>query len=557
MKKYIAIFLMVAAVLPAAAQNWQDAYLFSENIYSGTARTVGMGNAVTAIGGDPGSLVFNPAGSAVAAYSQFSITPGLTFSVASALGTVPLYSSDLFAQPVGFGDLVQTGFMRGKMPNLSFISSFDTGKRHGLKRYAFGFTVNATNNYTSRFNAAGVNMDNSFAGSLASSADGFSPEIMGKEDWFYSGDASRMPAWIDMVGYRSGMISGVSNMDGAYIALTETMDQNGNFYLTAPIYQKYGQQSTGYKSDFIFNFALDFSDSFYLGANLGVTNLKYNQVRYWQESPANESEYPTIAYSDGSTARFNSLLMQHNYRSAGTGMYLKVGFIWRPVSSVRLGAAVQTPTVMRITERYGYKGQVTLSGVASPSASSPEDEWSYMLRSPLRVNAGLAFTIGSLAVLSADYEMANYGNCRFSSYSEGVEAFSFTDSSFSGANQEIQEVLGISHMLRAGVEVKMTPLVSLRAGYNLTTNAERDYATLLKHIFSLGAGYASANSPFYVDAAVRLRTTPNQYYVPYEYYVAPDPSRYWEKEVWDGTLTPEIEVKSCFVDALVTFGWRF
>ena len=75
MKRLYTIILMVAAVVPAAAQNWQDALLFSENVYSGTARTVGMGNAVTAIGGDPGTLVFNPAGSAVAAYSQFSITP--------------------------------------------------------------------------------------------------------------------------------------------------------------------------------------------------------------------------------------------------------------------------------------------------------------------------------------------------------------------------------------------------------------------------------------------------------------------------------------------------
>ena len=58
----------MAAVVPLAlsAQDWQDARYFTENNYLGTARTLGMGNAVTAIGGDPGAVGFNPAGSAVA-----------------------------------------------------------------------------------------------------------------------------------------------------------------------------------------------------------------------------------------------------------------------------------------------------------------------------------------------------------------------------------------------------------------------------------------------------------------------------------------------------------
>ena len=97
-----------------------------------TTRSVGMGNAMTAIGGDMGSLTFNPAGSAVASYSQFSITPGITFSSASALGTV--LEGD--TAPIGFGDQYRTGYLRTKLPNLSFITTFNTGKRHGIKRYS-------------------------------------------------------------------------------------------------------------------------------------------------------------------------------------------------------------------------------------------------------------------------------------------------------------------------------------------------------------------------------------------------------------------------------------
>lgn len=551
MKKYISIFLLLVAAGSAAAQNWQDALLFSENIYSGTARTVGMGNAVTAIGGDPGSLVFNPAGSAVASYSQLSLTPGLSFSASSATGTI--LSGD--TAPIGFGDKMQSGYMRVKMPNVSYIASFSTRKNRGLKRFSLGVSFSSTNNYTSRFNAGGVNVDNSYAASLASSADGFSSRVLGEEDWYYSGDPARMPAWVDMVGYRSGMFNGVAGRDGSYIALTETMDSQGNFHLAGPVYQKYGRQTYGYKGDFLLNFALNFSDKFYVGANLGVANLNYNQVTYWQEAPANENEFPTIAYSDGSTARFNSLLMQQNYRASGTGLYAKVGVLWRPTRSLRLAAAVQTPTALRITERYGYKGQVSLSGKSTPSASSPEDVWSYNLLSPMRFNVGAAFSLGNLAVFSADYEMVNYGTSRFAEEGSGFDGF-IASSMFYDANKEIAQVLGLSHMLRAGAEVKVAPSVSLRAGYNLTTSPERGFESMLKHAFSLGAGYSSGGS-FYVDAAVRLRTTYNEYIIPYYYYIAPNPDRFYEKVIWEECITPEVEVRSLLVDALVTVGWRF
>ena len=101
-KKIITLLLCAAAAFPAAAQGWYDAYLFSQNDYGGTARSVGMGNAFTAVGGDPGSLTFNPAGSSVAAYSQFVITPGLSFASSYAIGTQA--KIDGKATVIGYGN---------------------------------------------------------------------------------------------------------------------------------------------------------------------------------------------------------------------------------------------------------------------------------------------------------------------------------------------------------------------------------------------------------------------------------------------------------------------
>jgi len=78
MKKIALVSLLAFAAAGAGAQTIGDALQFSEYNYYGTARTIAMGNAFTALGGDLGSIGINPAGSAVARYSQFTITPNVS-----------------------------------------------------------------------------------------------------------------------------------------------------------------------------------------------------------------------------------------------------------------------------------------------------------------------------------------------------------------------------------------------------------------------------------------------------------------------------------------------
>lgn len=516
----------------AGAQTWQDALLFSENNYSGTARSVGMGNALTAIGGDAGSLTFNPAGSAVASYSQFEITPGFTFSLAN---VGPADGMPYMA------DKRNTFYGGFKMPNVGFIFNLDTGRRSGLKRMSFGFVVNATNNYTNRFIASGVNDDNSYAASLASwaTANGYSNNELRGADWY------SFPSWIDLTGYRAGLFNGIYDqggalLDGNYAAITEVydVDDQGNidYWLAAPVYQEYGLQTRGSKHDILLNYALNFSDKFYIGANLGVTTLHYSLSEYWSEKAENPADFPIIEYDDGTTARFESLRMKNNLRLDGNGVYFKLGMLWRPVSGLRIGAAVQTPTMLNFRERYGYSGESKLTG-RQMSASSPEDDWIYALRTPFRANLGLAYSFGNVAVVSADYEFVNYSRSAFFARSE--TGYSVGD--FGETNDDIHNLLCSSHQLRLGTEVKVTPGVALRAGYNLITNGEREL-TLLKHNVSVGAGFSFGS--FFLDAALRARFVPIEIVTPYEYYQL-------------DITTPEVLVRSTMLDALLTIGWRF
>ena len=63
MKKTALILLLGTAAVGMEAQTMYDALRFSENNYEGTARTMAMGNAFTALGGDLGGITINPAGS--------------------------------------------------------------------------------------------------------------------------------------------------------------------------------------------------------------------------------------------------------------------------------------------------------------------------------------------------------------------------------------------------------------------------------------------------------------------------------------------------------------
>ena len=61
-KTALILSLMTMAAGAGSAQTIYDALRYSESNYEGTARTLAMGNAFTALGGDLGAVTINPAG---------------------------------------------------------------------------------------------------------------------------------------------------------------------------------------------------------------------------------------------------------------------------------------------------------------------------------------------------------------------------------------------------------------------------------------------------------------------------------------------------------------
>ena len=540
MKKILAVAFLSALALQAGAQSWTDALNFSDNDYLGTARSVGMGNAMTAVGGDLGSLTFNPAGSAVASYSQFTITPGLSFSTVTAKGSLV----DDAGYPNGFENSYRTRYGRMNIPNFGVMMVYDTRNRSGLKRVSFGIVGNVTRDYTNRLRADGTNANTTLAGSLASQADGFSPEVLSGD--FY---AKNIPSWETMAGYQSGIFG---QLNGSYVGLTESLWDNGDIRITDKIGQYYGLKRAGSKYDLLMNFGLDFNDRFYLGANLGLVTIDYRS-----DENRSEEAITGIDYGNG----FQSLRMRSSIRDVGSGVYLKVGFIARPTDGLRIGAAIQTPTLFDIREVYQLEGQ-SVANNKEMVKSSPKDEWFYRLKSPFRANVGVAYTIAKMALLSADYEYTDYSGMKLSPSFDEAYYYDFSDQ-----NLDIKDFTGAVHALRLGAEIKPAPQLALRVGYNLTTGAQ--YNTLsdsgqvvflsdqerkeqIRTAVSFGIGYSSPGS-FFMDAAVRFQYLPNEYFTPYWYYVRENGNLYTDANV----VTPEICSQSAVCNALLTLGWRF
>ena len=77
MKKIYFVAAMAVATLPAVAQEtYQDTKLV-ENELNGTARYVGMGGAMEALGADLSTMSTNPAGIGLFRSSQIAVSGGL------------------------------------------------------------------------------------------------------------------------------------------------------------------------------------------------------------------------------------------------------------------------------------------------------------------------------------------------------------------------------------------------------------------------------------------------------------------------------------------------
>ena len=539
MRKTALLILFAIAAVTAQAQSVYDALLFSERNYEGTARSVAMGNAFTALGGDLGSIGINPAGSAVAKYSQISITPSLTIASNTTHGVPPPTDGSLPYFEKQFKNTA-THFA---IPNLGMTFNWETGRSSGLKNVSFGFIMNRVNSWNEDLYAAGPNHTTSFMGAMAVEAT--EAGLLGSN--LNMNNAYDYDPWKYVVGYQSGMISTFGGYDDQFVGASEVIFGNmGNteISLGGPLDQSYGRRVRGSKNDYLINLGFNISDFIYLGANLGITSMYYSYDEYFKEKAIDPSDFE-IALDNGQTMYFDSMKYKYSYSTSTSGVYGKFGFIITPGFGLRIGAAIQTPTASTINENWQYKGETTYTDNGfNAAAESPEGEDHYKFREPWRANFGLAYTLGKLAVFSVDYELCNYSTMKFkrNGFDDGREYFI-------DLNDEIKGTFGTSSMLRAGIEIKPLDVLAVRAGYGVTTAPETLIEVPAAQNVSLGVGYVSKKS-FFADLACRYSFATDEYIMPYSDYMYDAAGNITD-------FAPEILNRKDHWKVLLTLGWRF
>lgn len=571
MKKMRKIFVaaaLLAVSAAAGAQTIHDAIEFSGNHYFGTARSMAMGNAVTALGGDLGSVGINPAGSAVSGYGQFVITPGLTVS---SVGSA--YSPE---GESAYG--VTNGLTRSRMnvPNFGLSMNFGTGRRSGLKTITLALVSNQTASYNFASEAFGTNSRTSKIAEFASAAAGIPESELANPD-FYNGSYS----WDILTAYNGGMF-GPYGRDGVYAGVTEAISGDGSYrYLPGPLSQTSVRSRNGNKNDLLINLGLNFSDRVYVGFNVGMPSARYRYSESFYEAAVNPDQFVLEFEDSAYPTSFLRGSYNYQYTADIDGIYAKLGIIVRPIEGLRIGAAFQTPTALTISENWQYGAATAFDdNYYNDSYTSPVGEFSYLLRTPYRASFGAAYAFGDKGLVSVDYELADYSVMRFETLH--YDRMNAADT-FQAENWVNRNFAGISHALRVGAEYRLNPAFALRAGYSVTTSPERYWtdsegatvdANLPKpeidaylnrirnlvtpHYYgdrtqavSFGFGYSSAGS-FFADAVVRCTRYPSETFAPYYDYDSCDK---------DGQplaiQAPRILSNRSLWNVAVTLGWRF
>lgn len=478
-----------------SAQNITDALRYSTLNYGGTARSMGAGNALGALGADYSTLSTNPAGLANYRTNELVFTPAIRFTNTDAM----LKTGDnlpVSEQKVNF-----------HFDNLGMVFYHEPrGGKWKTANFAIGF--NQLANFSQRTFYEGK--------SKGSILDG----------WH---DEAKSVAYDTTLLY--GLGAGLAAQTYAlYFQGTDTMQTDFSAYPNAVISRSQDIRESGRINEMVLSFAGNYDEKVSLGATIGVPFFTYNQrKRYIESDPNNEVEY------------FDELQFDETLKTSGVGINLKLGAIWRVNQNLRLGAAFHTPTLAGLTDnfnatlRYDY---TDASGSVSNEAEGIASPFDYNLITPWRTIGSVAYLMPKVGFLSADVEFLDYSKSKFDLTKN------FQDDDTRQYEQLVNDELATTYTSAVNIRLGGEAVVGrlrLRAGYNIfgTPFDARDTKKFPNSAVSLGIGVRK--DWFYMDLGYRFSKGTEQFST---YLTAKGPGQ---------TVGSETTRHDC----LLTFGFKF
>ncbi len=423
------------------AQNEQDVLRYSFIQTGGTTRSMSMGGALGAVGGDLAAGSLNPAGLGIMRSGEFSFTADYNS-----------YSSKAFYLGTNMSD---NGFKMGFSHIGVAIPIKFKNEDSPLKGMTFAIGYNKLKDFGQNITMKGVNNTNSMVDGFVNSAN----STKGQWDPFTDG-----LAWETyLIDYDSLSHSYFSDFTNSHYGETQKRTVTGR----------------GALGEYDFSMGMNFSDKLFFGATLGVQKADYSEVwEHSEEDPNNVINF------------FNAFSFRNSLTTTGSGVNLKVGFLAKPLDFLRIGASIQTPTVLKLKDDFTSSMSTDLNDGQAVHTYDASGNYDYSITTPFKATGSLALIFKQFGLISVDYEYLDYSTGRLRS--------SIYD--FFSENEAVSTRFKPTSNLRIGGELVLMGSYYVRAGYALYGSpyvAGEPNAGRNLNIYSAGVGYR--DNQYYFD----------------------------------------------------------
>ncbi len=424
MKRIFTLALVFSAITASAlAQGEMDAFNLSYNDLKGTARSVGMGGAFGALGGDVSAISINPAG--IGVYTKSEVVTTLNFTNTSSKAN--LFESSVTDKKFKFN-----------FDNLAFVGVVPI-ESDVVPLINFGFSYNRLKSFDRKINAHGNYVSRSmtdYIADITNNVDG-GKGVPASDLDLDSNPFNYSDLWLSALGFNSGIIKAGTGNNNYSSILNSGSSLDNNLTIN----------EKGSIDSYDFNAGTTFADMLSVGVTLAVTDINYHLT-----STYNENLYS----GDTEESLIGKYFLDNYLKTEGTGWQVKAGLIFKPVKELRIGVSYHSPTWYNMTDYYSAAMESTITNKTIDTyEKAGNTSTDYKLQTPDKWTFSLAGVIGQYAIISADYELTNYSNMKLKD-PDGYEY---------GDNSLIKEDFKNSSTLRVGAEIRFTPQFSGRLGY--------------------------------------------------------------------------------------------
>ncbi|MCK5824890.1 MAG: hypothetical protein KAG96_05725 [Ichthyobacteriaceae bacterium] len=433
------LLILIALIYSSTllSQSIVEAVEFSNESITGSARYNAMAGAFNAIGGEQSSTYINPAGSAVFLKSTY----GVSYDFSTNTNNSEFYNQKSESDDV-YSNINQVGA----------IFSIDNNTSSSLNRFAFGVNYNRTLNFNNNITYSGINTTKGSWGPDDNTViyDGYSSLIA--------------PILESASGYYTDEFQGLSYLAYETYLIDPNHPDSTNFYNNTyptysneyPIYttsaiannnkQRYNKSSSGRGGVYSFSGSISIQNTLYLGASYNSHNFEKTTNDYIIDEGFDKSSEVTRIISK-ETSDINAM-----------GDNFSFGAIYRS-EFLRLGVSYISPIRYSISDIYTSSLEVTYFDNNDPYIAQEYEYISnYELKTPGKLNAGIAVIIKRLGLISVNYQYIDYKKAK-------LNTSEWEEYDFSEENYEItQETKGV-HNISIGTEWAVS-FINLRAGYS-------------------------------------------------------------------------------------------